>query len=73
MKKFKVKPMIDKGDYIYMNDVFDNEIQYKGRTFNVIQYESRGGRFKLCEKDDLAEFDDYPLNKILTAGGPEYL
>ena len=73
MKKFKVKPMIDKVDYMYMNDVFDNEIQQKGRTFNVIQYESRGGRFKLCEKDDLAEFDDYPLNKILTAGGPEYL
>ena len=31
MKKFKVKPMIDKGDYMYMNDVFDNEIQYKGK------------------------------------------
>ncbi|MGG7078495.1 Cof-type HAD-IIB family hydrolase [Clostridium sardiniense] len=73
MKKFDVKPMIDKGDYMYVNDVFDNQINYNGEPFNIIQYESRGGKFKLCEKDDLAAFADYPLNKILTAGEPEYL
>ncbi|AAK76816.1 hypothetical protein BJV85_003914 [Clostridium acetobutylicum] len=73
MKKFEVKPMIDKGDYMYVNDVFDNEIQYKGEPFNIIQYESRNNKFKLCEKHDLAAFADYPLNKILTAGEPEYL
>ena len=73
MKKFDVKPMIDKDDYMYVNNVFDNIIQYKGKPFNVIEYESRGGKFKLCEKDDLAAFADYPLNKILTAGDPEYL
>ena len=27
----------------------------------------------MCEKDDLATFADYPLNKILTAGDPDYL
>ena len=73
MKKFNVKPMIDKDDYMYVNDVFDNIITYNGEPFNIIQYESRGGKFKLCEKDDLAAFADYPLNKILTAGDPEYL
>ena len=73
MKNFKVKPMIDKGEYMYVNDVFDNEIEYNGKPFNIIQYESRGGKFKLCEKDDLAAFADYPLNKILTAGDPAYL
>lgn len=73
MKNFNVKPMIDKGDYMYVNDVFDNQINYKGEILNIIQYESRGGKFKLCEKDDLAAFADYPLNKILTAGDPEYL
>ena len=73
MKKFKVKPMIDKDDYMYGNHVFDNEIQFNGAPFNVIKYESRGGKFKLCEIDDLAAFADYPLNKILTAGDPEYL
>ena len=73
MKNFKVKPMIDKGDYMYVNDVFDNKVEYKGKLFNVIQYEARGGKFKLCEKDDLAAFADYPLNKILIAGDPQYL
>ncbi|MDS0525806.1 Cof-type HAD-IIB family hydrolase [Clostridium sp. SHJSY1] len=73
MKKFDVKPMIDKGDYMYVNDVFNNQIHYNDTLINIIQYESRGGKFKLCEKDDLASFADYPLNKILTAGDPEYL
>ena len=73
MKKFKVKPMIDKDDYMYVNHVFDNEIEVNGKPFNIIQYEARGGKFKLCEKDDLAAFADYPLNKILTAGDAEYL
>lgn len=73
MKKFNVKPMIDKGDYMYVNDVFNNTINYNDGPFNIIQYEARGGKFKLCEKDDLAAFADYPLNKILTAGDPEYL
>ena len=73
MKNFKVKPMIDKGDYMYVNDVFDNEVMYNGEPFNIIKYESRGGKFKLCEQEDLAAFANYPLNKILTAGDPEYL
>lgn len=73
MKKFDVKPMIDKGDYMYVNDVFDNQIHHNDTLINIIQYESRGGKFRLCEKDDLAAFADYPLNKILTAGDPEYL
>ncbi|WP_133013808.1 Cof-type HAD-IIB family hydrolase [Clostridium cuniculi] len=73
MKKFNVKPMIDKGNYMYVNNVFDNEILVNGEPFNIIQYESRGGKFKLCEKDDLAAFADYHLNKILTAGDPDYL
>ncbi|AQR94818.1 Cof-type HAD-IIB family hydrolase [Clostridium saccharoperbutylacetonicum] len=73
MKKFDVKPMIDKGDYMYVNDVFNNEIHYKDTIINIIKYESRGGKFKLCEKEDLAAFANYPLNKILTAGEPDYL
>lgn len=73
MKKFKVKPMIDKGEYMHVNNVYDNMVQFNGAPFDIIQYESRGGKFKLCEQDDLAAFVDYPLNKILTAGDPEYL
>ena len=73
LKNFDVKPIINKDSYMYVNDVFDNEIEINGEPFNIIQYESRGGKFKLCEKDDLASFADYPLNKILIAGDPEYL
>lgn len=73
LKKFDVKVMIDKDDYMYVNDVFNNTITYKNAPFNIIQYESRGGHFKLCEIDDLAAFADFPLNKILTAGEPDYL
>lgn len=74
MKKFdRVRPMIDKGEYMYVTDVYDNMITWKGKPFDVIQYESRGGKFKLCEVDDLAAFADFPLNKILTTSDPEYL
>ncbi len=73
MKKFDIKPMIDKGEYMYVNDVYNCMIRFRGEPFNVIKYESRGGNYKLCEIDDLAAFVDYPLNKILTAGEPEYL
>ncbi|TRZ37967.1 HAD family phosphatase [Niallia circulans] len=73
MKKFKVIPMIDKDNYMYVNDVFNNEIDYNGNSMNIVKYESRGGKFNLCEVADLAAFADYPLNKILTAGSPDYL
>lgn len=74
MKKFdRVRPMIDKDDYMYVTNVYDNYIQFNGKPFNVMEYESRGGKFKLCEVDDLAEFVDFPLNKILTTSDPEYL
>lgn len=73
MKKFNVMPMINKDDYMFVTDVFNNEVIYDGNPINIIQYESRGGKFKLCEVDDLAAFADYPLNKILTAGSPDYL
>lgn len=74
MKKFdRVRPMIDKDDYMFVNNVYDNWIQWNGKPFDVIQYESRGGNFKLCEIDDLASFLDFPLNKILTTADPEYL
>lgn len=73
LKQFDVKPMIDKEDYLYVNDVFDNTLTLPTGEFNIIEYESRGGNFKLCEIDDLAAFVDFPLNKILVAGEPDYL
>lgn len=73
MKQFDVKVMIDKDDYMYVNNVFDCFVPYRGEEINIIEYESRNGNFKLCEKEDLAAFVDYPISKILTAGDPAYL
>ena len=73
MKNFNVIPMIQKDDYMFVNNVYNCMIQAFGKEFNIIQYESRGGKYKLCEIDDLAQFVDYPLNKILVAGEADYL
>ena len=73
MKQFDVTVMIDKKDYMYVNDVFSCQVDIQGKLLNVVEYEARGGKYKLCEKDDLEEFLDYPINKILTAGESNYL
>jgi len=73
LKKFNVQPMIDKDDYLYVNDVYNGMLDLTEGPFNIIQYESRGGNFKLCEIDDLAAFATFPINKILIAAQPDYL
>lgn len=72
LKQFDVQPVITNGKYMYVTDVFKNEIHVP-ETFNVLQYESRSNGYLLCEVDDLAEFVDFEVNKILTYGEPEYL
>ena len=74
MKNFdRVRPMIDKGEYMYVTDVYDCYIDFNGGPYNIMKYESRGNGYRLCEVDDLAEFCDYELNKILTFSEPSYL
>jgi hypothetical protein len=74
LKKFDVIPMITRDDIMYVHDVYKCFINLPNNpNFNVIEYESRGGSYKLCEVDDLALFADFPQNKILVAGSPEYL
>lgn len=74
LKSFQVIPMINDEEYMYVNDVYRNRISLEdGAEINIIEYESRGGNFNLCEKRDLAKFLDFPLNKILVAGQPDYL
>lgn len=73
LKKFDVIPMIDKEDYLYVNDVYSGMLELPDGAFNIIEYEARGGNFKLSEIDDLAAFTTFPINKILIAAQPEYL
>lgn len=73
LKNFDVIPMIDKEDYLYVNDVYSGMLDLPDGAFNIIEYEARGGNFKLSEIDDLVAFATFPINKILIAAQPEYL
>lgn len=73
LKNFDVIPMIDKEDHLYVNDVYSGMLDLPDGAFNIIEYEARGGNFKLSEIDDLAAFATFPINKILIAAQPEYL
>lgn len=77
MKGFQAVPMVSRGEYMYVTDVFRHDIRpgqpNLPEIFNVMQYEARGNGYLLCEKRDLAAFVDFPLNKILTFGDPRYL
>ena len=72
MKKFDVAPVIDHGEYMYVNDCFFT-IERDGETWYILEYEARSNNYKLCEKHDLAAYADWRINKILNAGQPEYL
>ena len=65
--------MINDETFMYVNDVFHNTLHLETGDFNIIEYESRGGNFQLCEWRDLAARLNFPLNKILIAGEPAYL
>lgn len=73
LKQFDVYPMIDRDRYMYVNNVYAAPIHINGQPVSIIQHEARGGNFLLCEQEDLAQFLDFEVNKILTAGEPEYL
>lgn len=73
LKQFKVSPIVARGEYMYTNDVYGGFLNNRGKPLNIIEYESRSNGYILCEKRDLAEFADFPIHKILTAGEPEYL
>lgn len=73
LQNFDLKIMIDKDDYLYVHNVYDNLVHYDDKSINIIEYEARGGNYKLCEIDQLADFLDFPLHKILTAGDADYL
>ena len=73
MKKFDVSPIIARGEYMYTNDVYSGFLERNGDPINIIEYESRSNGYLLAEKRDLAEFVDFPVEKILNAGEPDYL
>ena len=73
LKQYDVIPMIDRGKYLYLNDVFAGTIHYNGGELDIIRYESRSNEFLICETEDLAEWIDSDVPKILVAAEPELL
>ncbi len=71
--KFDVRPVVYKGDYLYTNDLSRRMITVDGAPFDVIAYEGKCCCMEIREQRDLLAFADYPMNKVLTAGNPEYL
>ena len=59
LKQFDVIPMINDETFMYVNDVFITPHLETG-DFNIIEYESRGGNFQLCEWRDLAARLNFP-------------
>ena len=58
LKNFDVIPMIDKEDYLYVNDVYSGMLDLPDGAFNIIEYEARGGNFKLIAPALHAPFDE---------------
>ena len=74
LKKFDgVWPLIVKDEYAYVNNVYNCMVHVKGKEINIINHEAHDNNFILCEKRDLAEFVEEPLNKIMAIAEPEIL
>ena len=73
MKNFDVRPLIVKGEYSLVKDVYDSDVHVGGEAINIVRHESHDNNYKLMEVDDLEEAADCELNKILVIGEPEYL
>ncbi|QBQ07649.1 Cof-type HAD-IIB family hydrolase [Spiroplasma gladiatoris] len=74
MKNFEVIPMIYDDNYIYVNNVYKNQVASKVfGNINIIEYEARNTDYLLCEKPDLSQELNFNVCKILVAGDPDYL
>ncbi len=73
LEKFDVLPMIQDETHMYVNNVYNGIIQVNDAPFNIIEYESRGGKYLLSEKKHLGDDLKHNLYKILIAGEVDYL
>lgn len=74
LSRFDVVPMVDIDDTMYVTDAyFDIDFPVPAGHLSIVQYEVRGGNFKVCEVDHYDEVIDRAINKILVAGNPTYL
>lgn len=73
LKNFDVIPMVEDGDYLVVDNVYNNMVSGGGQTYNVMIYEAHTNGFLLRESRDLAQEVHEPPAKILNAGNEDYL
>lgn len=73
LKQFDCIPMVNKDEYMYLNDAFKGMIHTPNGDMDIIQYETRSNEFLICEKADLADFVDFEVSKILVAASSDYM
>lgn len=73
LKQFDCIPMVNKDEYMYLNDAFKGMIHTPNGDMDIIQYETRSNEFLICEKADLADFVDFEVPKILVAASSDYM
>ena len=72
LKGFKVQPMIAHERHMYVYDAYAGMVNTSTGLRNIIEYEAHNNNYLIAE-EDLLSFVDFPVNKILTLGDPDYL
>lgn len=73
LENFDCIPMIQDDVYTYVNNVYKTIDIENQNNMNIIEYESRNGKYLLCEKKHLGDDLNFHIYKILIAGNPNYL
>lgn len=66
-----IVPVVDKDEFMLTENIDDGILEYKGERLDIIRREARYGGFTLKEVDDLTDYIDHNINKLLTIVAPE--
>lgn len=72
-KAYGLFPLVDDGEYLYVENTFSGEIWLNNSIFNVLEFEIANGEWLLHKVDDLTKFITFPINKITITGDPSKL
>lgn len=73
LRAFDIITWVTEGEYLYIEDAFKCDIEFKGAPKNIVKYERDACNMKIHEVDSLLDVCDHPQDKILTAATPSYL
>lgn len=65
--------VLEEDNHVICRDCFKNTINYLGKPFNVLEYETRMNNLLIKEVYDIETYIEHDTAKVLTYGDPEYL